>query len=161
MASDSSAPLISVDAKAILRLDLSPLSILKETPLLQLLAQSKVQRIQYEWPREEDDPRELSECPEPRLWALRADGQFPWLPMILDRNDGCLIQHVAMVVPHEFNRNDGLRFDPQALELWITHRLMLLDSLTTNLGKPMRGSLSQMAAALGYELDQGFWDLLN
>jgi hypothetical protein len=39
---------------------------------------------------------------------------------------------------------------------------MLLDDLCQQqLGQPMRGNLSQMAAALGYELDAGFWDLLN
>ena len=39
---------------------------------------------------------------------------------------------------------------------------MLLDDLcTTTMGRPMRGNLSQMAAALGYELDAGFWSLLR
>jgi len=161
MASDSSATLIQVDAGAIRRLDLSPLSTLQSQLLLPLLADLPCYQLQYEWPRAEEDPRELSECAEPRLWALRADGQLPWLPMVLDRNGGSLIQHVAMVVPHEFNRRDGLRFEPQALELWITHRLMLLDSFSLRLGQPMRGNLTQMAAALGYELDSGFWDLLN
>ena len=51
---------------------------------------------------------------------------------------------------------------PQALELWITHRLMQLDDLcTATLGRPQRGNLSQMAASLGYELDAGFWTLLS
>ena len=46
--------------------------------------------------------------------------------------------------------------------LWVTHRLMLLDDLCQReLGRPMRGNLSQMAAALGYELDAGFWSLLS
>lgn len=161
MASDSSPTLIQVDARAIRRLDLSPLNALQSQPLLKILETKPVLEIRYVWPRAENDPRELSECPEPRLWALRADGQFPWLPMVLDRNGGSLIQHVAMVVPHEFNRRDGLRFDPQALELWITHRLMLLDDFTFKLGQPMRGNLTQMAASLGYELDSGFWSLLN
>ena len=66
-----------------------------------------------------------------------------------------------MIVPHSFSRSDGLRFDPQALELWITHRLMQLDDLCNDNGRPMRGNLSLMAAALGYELDAGFWSLLG
>ena len=78
------------------------------------------------------------------------------------QDQGSLIRHVALVVPHSFSRSEGLRFDPEALELWVTHRLMLLDDLCQReLGRPMRGNLSQMAAALGYELDGGFWSLLN
>ena len=86
----------------------------------------------------------------------------PWLPLLLERDQGSLIRHVAMVVPHSFNRSEGLRFEPQALELWITHRLMQLDDLcTSTLGLSQRGNLSQMAASLGYELDAGFWTLLS
>ena len=52
---------------------------------------------------------------------------------------------------------------PQALELWITHRLMLLDHLSAQSGKagPQRGNLSLMAASLGFELDAAFWQLLD
>ena len=118
--------------------------------------------LNFDWPRPADDPRELAECPEPRLWALRADARHPWLPLVLERDRGSLIRHVAMVVPHRFSRTDGLRFDPEALELWITHRLMQLDDLCSQtLGRSMRGNLSQMAASLGYELDAGFWTLLD
>jgi hypothetical protein len=82
--------------------------------------------------------------------------------LVLERDQGSLIRHVAMVVPHRFSRTDGLRFEPEALELWITHRLMQLDDLCSQtLGRSMRGNLSQMAASLGYELDAGFWTLLD
>ena len=82
------------------------------------------------------------------------------MPLPLERDRGSLIRHVAMV-PHDFSRSEGLRFDPQALELWITHRLMLLDDFTATLGRSMRGNLTQMAASLGYELDDNFWTLLH
>ena len=151
---------VLINAAAIRQLDLSPLASSMDRPLTELLDQGPVLELTFDWPREADDPRELAECPEPRLWALRADARFPWLPLLLERDHGSLIRHVAMVVPHDFSRTEGLRFEPQALELWITHRLMQLDDLCRNHGHSMRGNLSQMAAALGYELDESFWSLL-
>ena len=98
----------------------------------------------------------------PFATTLRADARLPWLPLILERDNGSLIRHVAMVVPHSFSRSEGLRFDTQALELWITHRMMVLDDLCQReLGSAMRNNLSQVAASLGYELDHRFWDLLD
>ena len=153
---------VLINADSIRRLDLSPLQPWSEQSLAELLENGPVLELSFDWPRDPTDPRELAECPEPRLWALRADARFPWLPLLLERDRGSLIRHVAMVVPHSFNRSEGLRFDPQALELWITHRLMQLDDLcTANLGRQQRGNLSQMASALGYELDAGFWSLLG
>ncbi|MGB1416581.1 MAG: CRR6 family NdhI maturation factor [Synechococcus sp.] len=153
---------VLISSDVIKTLDLSPLAPWSDAPLDQTLRTGPVLELQFDWPREPNDPRELAECPEPRLWALRADARLPWLPLILERDNGSLIRHVAMVVPHSFNRSEGLRFDPQALELWITHRMMLLDDLCrTSVGRSMRNNLSQVAASLGYELDHRFWDLLD
>ena len=153
---------VLIDAESIRRLDLSPLRICTDQPLNELLEQGPILELNFHWPRDQDDPRELAECPEPRLWALRADARYPWLPLMLERDRGSLIRHVAMVVPHSFNRTEGLRFDPQALELWITHRLMQLDDLCQEqLHRSMRGNLSQMSAALGYERNDSFWSLLS
>ena len=153
---------VLIDAESIRRLDLSPLQIWSDQPLKDLLEQGPILELNFHWPRDPDDPRELAECPEPRLWSLRADARYPWLPLMLERDRGSLIRHVAMVVPHSFNRTEGLRFDPQSLELWITHRLMQLDDLCQEqLDRTMRGNLSQMSAALGYELNDSFWALLN
>ena len=153
---------VQIDADAIRRLDLTPLQPWTARPLGEVLTLGAFLELSFDWPRQADDPRELAECPEPRLWALRADARHPWLPLVLERDQGSLIRHVAMVVPHRFSRTDGLRFDPEALELWITHRLMQLDDLCSQtLGRSMRGNLSQMAASLGYELDAGFWTLLD
>ena len=154
-------PVITIDARAIRELDLSPLQGWIRQPLHEQLSTGAVLELTYQWPRTDEDPRELSECPEPRLWALRADAQHPWLPLLLDRSGGSLAQHVAMVVPHDFSPSEGIRFDPQALELWVTQRLMLLDHLNSGQPQSQRGNLSQMAATLGYELDPGFWALLD
>jgi len=152
---------VLINADSIRRLDLSPLQTWSEQSLAELLDNGPVLELSFDWPRDPTDPRELAECPEPRLWALRADARYPWLPLLLERDRGSLIRHVAMVVPHSFSRTEGLRFDPQALELWITHRLMQLDDLGRNNDQQVRGNLSLMAAALGYELDAGFWAMLT
>jgi len=144
---------IVIDAFAIQTLDLSALNPWMGRSLADLLSDGARLELQYNWPRDVDDPRELSECPEPRLWALRADAVYPWLPLVLERSGGSLIQHVAMVVPHDFSQSEGIRFDPQALEIWITHRFMLLDHLGAQLPQSQRGNLLQMAATIGYEVD--------
>jgi hypothetical protein len=152
---------VVIDVAAIQTLDLKALNPWMERPLTDLLSAGAGLELQYNWPRDADDPRELSECPEPRLWSLRADAVHPWLPLVLERSGGSLIQHVAMVVPHDFSPNEGIRFDPQALEIWITHRFMLLDHLGQHLPQSQRGNLLQMAATIGYEVDAAFWTLLD
>ena len=154
---------VIIDAEAIRTLNLQALSAWMDRPLQGLLDAGAVLELNYEWPREANDPRELSECPEPRLWALRADARYPWMPLVLERTGGSLAQHVAMLVPHDFSPSEGIRFDPQALELWITHRLMLLNDLgsSSDVAGGQRGNLSLMAASLGFELDGGFWELLD
>ena len=152
---------VVIDTAAIQTLDLRALNPWMERSLINLLGDGAGLDLQYNWPRDADDPRELSECPEPRLWALRADAIYPWLPLVLERSGGSLIQHVAMVVPHDFSPSEGIRFDPQALEIWITHRFMLLDHLGQHLPQSQRGTLLQMAATIGYEVDAAFWTLLD
>ena len=114
--------------------------------------------LQFDWPRESEDPRELSEIPEIRLWSLRADAAYPWLPLVLERSSGQLARHVAMLLPHSFTRNEGIRFADESLELWITHRLFVLDGWAQSHGLSCRQGLGQMAAVLGFELDANFWD---
>lgn len=153
------APL-PVGPEQIRRLDLSPLQDLATLDGAALLHLGGTVRLQLEWPRSPDDPRELSEVPEVRLWALRADATYPWLPLLLDRASGELTRHVAMLLPHGFSRHEGIRFAPESLELWMTHRLFHLDDWARRQGLNCRQGLGQMAAVLGFELDPGFWDPL-
>ena len=141
-------------------LDLSPFDGLAGFDGAALLQRSGSLQLQLEWPRSADDPRELSEIPEVRLWALRADAAYPWLPLLLDRASGELTRHVAMLLPHGFSRSEGIRFAPDSLELWMTHRLFQLDGWARSQGLNCRQGLGQMAAVLGLELDPGFWDAL-
>lgn len=156
---------ITVSAAAIRALDLAPLApwaALAPAALLERGADPQQQlQLRFDWPRQADDPRELSEIPELRLWALRADAAYPWLPLVLERSGGELTRHVAMQLPHGFHASEGIRFAPEALELWITHRLFVLDDWARARGLHCRQSLAQMAAVLGLEVDPGFWDALD
>ncbi|MFO0138761.1 MAG: CRR6 family NdhI maturation factor, partial [Cyanobacteriota bacterium] len=130
MASPSPAPratALEVGALEIGALDLNCLAPLAQRPAQELLALSGQVQLSLEWPRPPEDPRELSEIPEVRLWCLRADALYPWLPLVLERSQGTLTRHVAMLLPHSFSRTEGIRFAPDSLELWISHRLFLLD----------------------------------
>ncbi len=138
-------------------LDLSPLASLAGLAPAELLSVASGLEIAFDWPRQAEDPRELSEIPELRLWSLRADALHPWLPLVLERSGGQLTRHVAMLLPHGFSRTEGIRFAPESLELWITQRLFLLDHWAAAAGIECRANLGQMAAVLGYELDPGFW----
>lgn len=157
----SSVPsLLSISADQIRALDTSPLTAWSSLPAAQLIEQAGSLQLSFEWPRPQEDPRELSEVPEVRLWNLRADALHPWLPFVLDRGSGQLCRHVAMLLPHGFSRNEGIRFAPESLELWITHRLFLLDDWSRRHDLHCRQGLGQMAAVLGFDLDPAFWAAL-
>jgi len=161
MASDAAASPVIVAADAVRRLEISALDGWGRLGGAELLSRGATLVLQFDWPRDSQDPRELSEIPELRLWTLRADAACPWLPLMLERSSGQLARHVAMLLPHSFSRSEGLRFAAEALELWISHRLFVLDGWARARGLNCRQSLSQMAAVLGYELDTGFWQLLD
>jgi hypothetical protein len=157
----SQLDVVRITADQLQHLDLGPLQPWFSLQPDQLLAASGSLELQIDWPRAADDPRELSEIPEVRLWSLRADALCPWLPLLLERSSGQLTRHVAMLLPHSFSRHDGIRFAPDSLELWMTHRLYLLDHWSRGHGLNCRGNLGQMAAVLGYEIDDSFWQRLG
>jgi hypothetical protein len=152
---------VEIHAPQVQRLDLAPLQSWFALAPRTLLEASGQLELQFHWSRQPDDPRELSEIPEIRLWSLRADALCPWLPLVLERSSGQLTRHVAMLLPHSFSRSEGIRFSPDSLELWVTHRLFLLDHWSRGHGLNCRGNLEQMAAVLGFELDAGFWQPLG
>ncbi len=154
------APL-TIPAEAVRRRSLAPLASLRTQAPAELLARTGTLELAFDWPQEPEDPRELSEIPELRIWSLRADALCPWLPLLLERSGGQLTRHVAMLLPHQFSRSEGIRFAPEALELWITHRLFWLDCWAQAQGLSCRGNLEQLAAVLGFELEGSFWDGLD
>ena len=150
-----------ITQQQVLERSLAPLESLFSLQPEALLQQSGSLELTFQWPRAGDDPRELSEIPELRVWSLRVDALCPWLPLLLERSSGQLTRHVAMVLPHSFSRSEGIRFAPDSLELWMTHRLFLLDHWSRGHGLNCRGNLEQMAAVLGFELDGSFWQGLS
>lgn len=151
---------VEIGTGAIGALDLAPLSDWSGLKPVELVRWAGCLELNYQWPTQAEDPRELSEIPELRLWTIYADASYPWLPLVLERASGQLTRHAAMLLPHHFSRSEGIRFAPEALELWITHRLFALDAWAQAGGLNCRQGLGQMAAVLGYELDAVFWERL-
>ena len=100
---------INISAGQIMELNIEALEPIWVLPVNELLQLEAKLQLQLEWPRPENDPRELSEIAECRLWSLRADALCPWLPLLLERENGQLSRHVAMLVPHSFNKTEGIR----------------------------------------------------
>jgi hypothetical protein len=153
---------IQLDAKAIQGLDLSPAQE-KIAPLWaegKLSAYEQQLKFNIDYPREETDPRELSEIPEIRLWFIRLDTVYPWLPFLLDWKAGELARYTAMLIPHQFHRSDGIQFNPEALEIWVMNKTFVLMDWMQQQGIEPRSRLKAMTQMLGYELDDGFFDLI-
>ena len=107
------------------------------------------------------DPRELSEIPEIRLWFIRADARYPYLPLLLDWQAGELARYVAMLVPHQFSRKEGIQYNPESLEIWVMQRVFLLTDWMQQHKITDRSRLKFMTQMLGYELDDGLFELLE
>ncbi|WP_310426949.1 CRR6 family NdhI maturation factor [Chamaesiphon sp. VAR_48_metabat_135_sub] len=153
---------VSINDRALLSLDLSSIG----SQIDRWLAISPRQfdldlRFAIDYPQDPDDPRELSEIPEIRLWFIRLDARYPYLPLILDWQAGELSRYVAMLVPHQFNRKEGIQYNPEALEIWVMHRVFLLTNWLQTQQIPDRSRLKFMTQMLGYELDDGLFELLE
>jgi len=153
---------IQLGAKAIQTLDLSP----AQEAIAPLLAEGSLssyeQHLKFtiDYPREDTDPRELSEIPEIRLWFIRLDTVYPWLPFLLDWKAGELARYTAMLIPHQFHRTDGIQFNPEALEIYVMNKTFVLMNWMQEQGIESRSRLKAMTQMLGYELDDGFFDLI-
>jgi hypothetical protein len=117
--------------------------------------------FKLDYTRDSQDPRELSEIPEVRLWFVRLDARYPYLPLLLNWQAGELARYVAMLVPHQFNRKEGIQYNPEALEIWVMQRVFILTDWLRNRELMDRSRLKFMTQVLGYELDDGLFDLLR
>lgn len=117
--------------------------------------------FEIDFPREPEDPRELSEIPEVRLWFIRLDKRYPWLPLYLDWESGELSRYSAMLVPHQFSKMDGIRYNPEALEIFVMGKVFVLDAWLREKGIDGKSRLKFMTQMLGYELDDALFDLLS
>ena len=154
---------LALDTQAINSLDLS--TVIKEIePSIankQLIDREQQLQFAIDYYREADDPRELSEIPEVRLWYVRLDSIYPWLPFLLDWKAGELARYTAMLVPHSFNRTEGIIFNPEALELFVMNKIFVLSDWLQKQDIPERSRLKSMAKLFGYELDDAFFEMIK
>ncbi len=151
---------ITIDADQINRLDLSPAIAAINPLLLEILAHEQQLQFTIDYPLEPDDPRELSEIPEVRLWFIRLDALYPWLPFLVDWKAGELGRYTAMLVPHQFHPKEGIQYNPEALEIFVMGKTFVLMNWLKQQGIESRSRLKSMTQILGYELDDAFFDLL-
>ncbi|HAC63585.1 MAG TPA: DUF1817 domain-containing protein [Cyanothece sp. UBA12306] len=144
------------------QLDLSPVKSIIDPILTQGAIASYEQAFNFEidFPRDPTDPRELSEIAEVRLWFVRLDSVYPWMPFILDAKGGELGRYVAMLVPHQFSRTEGIQYNPEALEIFVMHKLFTLSDWLKEQKIPSNFRLKSLAQLFGYDIDDGFFKLI-
>jgi hypothetical protein len=91
---------------------------------------------------------------------VRLDAAYPWMPFLLDWKAGELARYAAMLVPHQFNRSEGIRYNPEALEIFVMHKVFILADWLKQQGIPSQSRLQSMAQMFGYELEESFLKLL-
>ena len=154
--------IITLNEKLLNSLDLSPV----QTAIEQLLVKGNIAegeqqlRFEIDFPRDPIDPRELSEIPEVRLWFVRLDSVYPWIPFFLDWKSGELARYAAMLVPHQFSRTDGIQYNPEALEIFVMEKVFILSDWLQQQGINSRSRLNSLAQLFGYDLDNDFWQLI-
>lgn len=155
--------IVKINSECIHALNLSPVAVQIEKWLEQGAIASYEQQVSFEidYPRDPNDPRELSEIPEVRLWFVRLDARYPWLPFLLDGKSGELYRYVAMLVPHQFNRAEGIQYNPEALEIWVMSKIFVLSDWLKQQGILSNTKLKAIAQTLGYDLDDSFFLMLN
>lgn len=118
-------------------------------------------KFDIDFPRDPTDPRELSEIPEVRLWFIRLDAAYPWLPYILDWEAGELGRYAAMLVPHQFSPKDGIRYNPEALEIFVMNKIFVVAQWLQQQGVSQMTRVKFMTQMLGYEIEDGLFELLT
>ncbi|HLP88926.1 MAG TPA: CRR6 family NdhI maturation factor [Nostocaceae cyanobacterium] len=154
---------IAINHNSINTLDLSPAITVIESLLQNGNITQHEQQLKFEinYEREPGDPRELSEIPEIRLWFVRLDAKYPWLPFLLDWKSGELGRYGAMLVPHQFSAKEGIQYNPEALEIFLMHKIFILTDWLKQQGIPSQFRLKSFAQMLGYDLDDGFFELIK
>lgn len=154
---------IALTADQIQNLDLSPVQKQIEVWLQEEAIASYEQQLSFDidYPRPPEDPRELSEIPEVRMWFIRLDSRYPWLPFLLDWKAGELARYAAMLVPHQFSRKEGIQYNPEALEIFLMQKIFVLTDWLQKLGIPSHSRLKSMGQTLGYDLEDSLFEFLE
>lgn len=150
---------INLNSECIDKLDLSPAQTAIEAVLAKNSeAVSEQICFEIDYPTDPTDPRELSEISEVRLWFLRLDARYPWLPVLLMGNAKDLALYTAMLVPHQFHRTEGIQFNPEALEIFLMQKIFVVSDWLFSINSPSKFKLMTLAKMLGYELDEAFFE---
>jgi hypothetical protein len=155
--------IITVNTQQFETLDLSPVtSVLEHWIETQTLFDHE-QSIQFQidYPQDPEQSQELPDIPEVRLWFLRLDSIYPWLPYWLDWKTGELTRYAAMMVPHEFSKREGILFNPQALDLFLMQKIFVLHHWLNQQGITRPNTLKQMTELFGYALEDSLFTLLD
>ena len=154
---------ITLDNHIIDSLDLSPIKqAIADLPSDKAIAKYEQQlKFTIDYQLSATDPRELSEVPEIRLWFVRADAVYPWLPFLLDWKSGELARYSAMLVPHQFSRSEGIIYNPEALELFVMQKIFVLSDWLSEKDIPSNFRLQSFAKLFGYEIDNAFFESLG
>lgn len=114
------------------------------------------------YPRPPEEPGlELSELAPVRLWFIALDSRFPWLPFFLDWRNGELVRYAAMLIPHQFSRQQGIQFNPQGLDIFVMQKALILWDWLESHKLPGERRIRAMAEMFGYELDHHFFQMLH
>jgi hypothetical protein len=153
---------ITLERDSLHNLDLSAVRSVVERLIQENAIASHEQQISFEfnYPLDPNDPREYSEVPDIRLWFVRLDAVYPWLPFLLDWKTGELARYAAMLVPHQFHRSEGIQFNPEALEIFVMQKIFVLSDWLQQQGIASTSRLQSMAKMFGYELDDVFFQML-
>ena len=154
---------ITLNNECINSLDLSPATKVIENILAKGEIASCEQKLKFifDYEKELGDPRELSQIPEVRLWFIRLDSLYPWLPFLLDWKTGEFIRYTAMLVPHQFSSKEGIEYNAEALEIFLMNKSFVLTNWLGQQEIPFRPRIHSMAKLLGYELDDVFFDIFD
>ncbi|XP_078151187.1 chlororespiratory reduction 6 [Carex rostrata] len=158
---------VVIDTGIINSLDLSPVRAIGDISSItpeesrKLLEKTVGFTINYER-EDEHDLRELSEIPEIRLWFVRLDACYPWLPVVLDWRAGELARYAAMLVPHQISMRLGVVFNPEALELFVLKKAFTVYSWLKQQNHPKpKLKTCDMARMLGFGLGDELFDLIE
>lgn len=97
-----------------------------------------------------------------RLWFVRLDAVYPWLPVVLDWQGGELARYTSMLVPHQISRRMGIVFNPDALRLFAMKKLFVVFQWLKTCKVPnATEKVLGMLEVLGFRVDGEFFKLLE
>ncbi|NEN92718.1 MAG: CRR6 family NdhI maturation factor [Okeania sp. SIO3H1] len=150
---------IALNTEHFHNLDVSPVQSVISQLLSEGAIASSEQQLNFtiNYNRDPQDPRELSEIPEVRLWFIRLDSLYPWLPFLLNWKEGELARYTAMLVPHQFHRTEGVQYNPEALEIFLMQKIFVLRKWLHQQDISSKSRLMSMSQMLGYDLAEEFF----